>query len=651
MKIGHLISTNGIPFVESIISDVSHKLDSLSDCERETYRNNNAMAIAQLDTKKTLIVSGPGTGKSYLFMERINKWYQNNSEAKVLVTSFVRKLVNDLQNEISNTLQLTSSQKSNITVSTIHKYARSLVEKNHGTKHIKFKPHFRIIGETWKQVIWADVIAFEPKIRNTQFKWIDFETQLHNANFNSSGNWKSLKAHYFTLSRFYNAAGFADIILHATDALDEDNALDNNTHFIIDEFQDFNLAEEKLINRIVGQDKDVLVVGDDDQVLYDTLKSSTPAILRNLYNNTLYAKGMLPFCSRCSYHITKCAEHFIHQNMDANCIRKIYLPIKKSCSEAKPQIIACATPATAVDYISNFIDSHNNEIIDRMNKLESGEVKDAFLLILSPSKSLTFLGNGRDTLLASAAKYQSKSRRLPEDYSRLLTYYSLAKTPSNNFILRKALYYENTSTERVHELIIEAIRINSGLFKLTAIEVQNVIKKSNAIHSIIHSDTSIKEKVNLVAQHINFSDKYALEKYLLEISQDKNNNYSLLHKEEEEAELDEIGQQNINAVEILTIVGSKGLSADNVIIIGFDDVNMKHISRNAFFVAITRARRQLHLITSMKSKGAKSLHAYFELLPDNHIELYKYRKSDRSKSEIRTKMEFKEYLNTLNSYH
>ena len=56
----------------------------------------------------------------------------------------------------------------------------------------------------------------------------------------------------------------------------------------------------------------------------------------------------------------------------------------------------------------------------------------------------------------------------------------------------------------------------------------------------------------------------------------------------------------MSAVELMTIVGSKGLSADHVIIIGFDNVNMSWVTRNAFFVATTRARRSVHLMTALR---------------------------------------------------
>ena len=155
MTIRFLINNDGTPFVSSELQTLRKTLDSLGDNERTKYRNQNAVAIAQHDAVKFLIVSGPGTGKSHLFLDRIDNWYQKDQNAKVVVTSFVRKLVADLQNDIERDEKLSDEQKGNITVSTLHKFARSIVEKNHGITEWPFKPHFRIIGQSWNCLLYT----------------------------------------------------------------------------------------------------------------------------------------------------------------------------------------------------------------------------------------------------------------------------------------------------------------------------------------------------------------------------------------------------------------------------------------------------------------------------------------------------------------
>src|SRR3989338_10468575 len=325
MSIRFLINNDGDPFASSEMQTLRDALDSLGNDKRTEYRNQNASALAKHGAAKMLIVYGPGTGKSYLFLDKIHHWYQKNQDASVLVMRFIRKLVADLQNDIEDDERLTKEQKRKIKVSTLHKFARGIVEKHHGTAKWQFRPHFRIIGKFWQEIVWDDVLTFYPDIDRSAYTWKGFEKQLHDNAFEESDGWKGLKETYFNLCGFYNAAGFADLILRAKTALAENPGLNESDHFIVDEYQDFNHAEDALIKQLVDNPKGLLFVGDDEQVLYEKLKSGKPTLIRNLYKNTDYVNGMLPFCGRSSYHITKSADHFIQQHRETDCIAKIYL--------------------------------------------------------------------------------------------------------------------------------------------------------------------------------------------------------------------------------------------------------------------------------------------------------------------------------------
>jgi superfamily I DNA/RNA helicase len=112
----HLINENGEPFEDQEL---------------------HARAIARHAAVEMLIVAGPGTGKSTLFKERILFWLEQDSSAGILALSFVRKLVADLDADIANDAGLTDAQKKQIDVCTLHKYARRVVEQNHGTKGLE----------------------------------------------------------------------------------------------------------------------------------------------------------------------------------------------------------------------------------------------------------------------------------------------------------------------------------------------------------------------------------------------------------------------------------------------------------------------------------------------------------------------------------
>ncbi len=649
MDIRYLINDDGTPFASSEIQTLRKALDVLDDDQREEYRNENASAIARHDALRFLIVSGPGTGKSHLFLGRIDHWYQKDQDASVVVTSFVRKLVGDLQNDIKRDEKLSNEQKGRITVSTLHKFARSIVEKNHGTNEWPFRPHFRIIGQSWKEIVWGDVLAFYPGLDRGVYTWEKYEGQLHDNSFNGSDEWRGLKETYFKLCQFYNAAGFADLILRATKALAENSDLNEHSYFIIDEYQDFNLSEEALINQLVDNPKGLLVVGDDEQVLYEKLKSSKPTLIRNLYKNTDYANGMLPFCGRSSYHITKTADHFIQQQKEAQSIERIYLPLKSNSDEPKVQVIACATSPTAVDYIEKFITDNKEAIDERKRQLEAGEAKDAFLLILTPAKEVNFYGQSKDGIKRIVAEYQTETRSFSEDYYRLLSYYSLAKNPHNNFMFRKVLHYKEVSENKVHELIAKAMQDDRRLCDLDIQEIKDALNKCNEIKTILDGQNTVAEKLEQISGLISVVDKAKLKTDIEREAINQEEVAELEHEEEEEAELEEIEVKRMGAVELITVVGSKGLSADHVIIIGFDNVNMNWVTKNAFYVAMTRTRKSLHILTALKSGGATHAHSFVDQLPDDHVEFCSYKKSSRSKEQLQGRLGFKGYLDNLNS--
>jgi len=172
--------------------------------------------------------------------------------------------------------------------------------------------------------------------------------------------------------KFYNAAGFADLIVRAKDALKENPALNTHGFFIFDEYQDFNAAEENLLEPITYAAEATLIVGDDDQVLYERLKSGKPSLIRAIYRATDTVNAMLPYCGRCDFHIARAASHFIQRSPDADCIKKIYLPLSEAEGCTKVQVVACATPATAVDYIRKFIEDHRHEIENERRTWQRG---------------------------------------------------------------------------------------------------------------------------------------------------------------------------------------------------------------------------------------------------------------------------------------
>jgi superfamily I DNA/RNA helicase len=559
-----------------------------------------------------LVVAGPGAGKSFLFMDRIKYWLPLNAGDSIYVSSFVRKLCKDLHDEIEANDEIGDEDQQRVTVTTLHTAARSLLERNHGTATQAFDPHIKVISSEWENVVWQDVLKFHPELDARVYSHNGFARQLHTEELDGSEKWIVVRDTYALLSRFYNAVGFADMIVLAREALEQSPELNQHLLWIIDEFQDFNRAEEHLIRAIVETARAVLIAGDDELALYQQLKSSLPEIIVSYYEDRTYANAMLPYCSRCSYYNCLAASSFIAKHRVTRAIGKVYLPFRRDEGDPKVQVVATATPSSAVDYIENFVDDHREELEAHRAQMEADEETDPFLLILSPAKKLDFYGwKNADKRLRDLVEQWSVVRlgRSP-DYRRVASYASVTWDATDNFATRKVVKYEDFDPDSVHELLVEAINHDRRLADVVAERHPEVLERCNTTAGVLESDELTDEqKVDALSELFELEDS---DRLVTELGMHRIQPRSVIGADEGD---EAIETEDVAApVELLTMVGAKGLSAQHVIVIGCDDVNMRRTSPLTFFVALTRARKSQHLIVSAKARGTEA-HPFILDLP------------------------------------
>ena len=205
---------------------------------------------------------------------------------------------------------------------------------------------------------------------------------------------------------------------------------------------------------------------------------------------------MLPFCGRCDFQITCAADYFIKQKPDPGSIKKIYLPLTGAGASQKVQVVACATPGTAVDYIRAFVDSHKKEIVNRKEELANGKAKDACLLILSPSKAVNFYRakGAKEALLDLIEPYSERTREYSDEYYVVLNYYALAKFPANNFTFRKVLHHEGINPESVAPLLQACVERKIPFSSLSHDTIKTVLAKASAVRGVLESQVSTTTK-------------------------------------------------------------------------------------------------------------------------------------------------------------
>jgi superfamily I DNA/RNA helicase len=619
-----LLKPDGTPFADEL-HELEQLLSGLHNEDRIAFRNRNAAAIAGHDATRLLVVAGPGAGKSFLFLGRIRHWLAERDGPSIYVASFVRKLVADLKSEIA--AQLSEEDANRVTATTLHALARSLVERNRGGGDLSLRPHVKVMPPPrWNEMVWRDGRAFHPDIQGS-FGIAAMQAQFHDDAFSSDPEWRRLLATYDQLRRFYNAVGFPDMIVTARAAVEDNPDLIEHDFWIFDEFQDFNTAEAHLVAAVTARAAGVLIAGDDEQALYQALKGSHPEIIVAYYEDPGFAKAMLPYCSRCSYYICKAASAFIERHRAAEGIAKVFIPLQEEPTATKVQVVAASVPSTAVNYVREFLEQNRDELAAHQAAMDEGSETDPFLLILAQSRAMRFFRtkDADQELFALLEEWSAERFEHSDDYWRVATYCSANSYPEDNFAVRKVLWYEGFSYADAHELIADALDRSVPLSATRSAKVGEALDRCKQVADIVESDELRPiEIATACAAILQIANP---ERLASELAADPIKRGAA---KDEGAEIG--GPSRMASVELLSIVGAKGLSAPHVILLGCDNVNLGATTPLAFYVALTRARKSLHLIVAGQAGGADAPHEYVLELPENCCEYRVHKKSGRDDS-------------------
>jgi superfamily I DNA/RNA helicase len=638
-KLIPFVKAEGQTFTAGELDEIRAVLDGLGENQRESVRNANADGIAANDARRMLVISGPGTGKSTLFIGRLRHWLAAHPKHHVSVATFVRKLVTDLNEDIKNDSTVSDEDKKRVSVRTLHRTARGIVESNHGTKDLPLRPFCRIVSPKWEEMVWSDAFVLNPEYEARDYPWAQIVGSLYDAEPRAEAPWLVLRKSHILVQRLYNALTFPDLILVATQALRERPALAADTLFIIDEFQDFNLADRELIRALTTEAPGLLLAGDDDQVLYDQLRRGHASIIRDYYQDAEFAKAVLPFCSRCSFHICRAAESFLMSDRPQEAIPKLFLPIHDP-ADPKVVIAAATSPTAGVAYIERFVEQHKGQLEERAHAISEHKVKDPYLLLLTPARKMRFLNvkGALRHLEEVLAPFRISDSQLCEDYWIVRDYYYLAKDPTQNFSMRKVFAHEEIDPDTVASLIKRVASEERDFIALDDEVTGACLEKSAKVRQVIESGGSGQELVGHLRDLIPISSADDLVRDL--------DRAPLTKAADPDDETPEFGQsQSVTPVQVVTIVGAKGLSADHVVVLGCDDVNLQRTTRNAFFVAMTRARKSLTLLACVGGGGASMLHNFVAALPDQHSQAV-YAKADET-IECRSIAELEDRLKKL----
>lgn len=247
--------------------------------------NDQQTAAVQHKDGPILVFAGAGSGKTRVIVSRIAHLIHHHRipAYKILAVTFTNKAAAEMKARVSR--MLGESEAIQLTIGTFHSIcARILrIESN----HIGLAPSFTIVDDPEqiarvKRAILAlnlstdrvnprSICEYISRMKN---KFISPEAQIESAGFNIQLKWMAqVYAEYENQLKNDQAVDFDDLIVKVVRLFDDNLTICEKyqkkfEYIMIDEYQDTNHAQYRLVSRLAALYRNIMAVGDDDQSIY-----------------------------------------------------------------------------------------------------------------------------------------------------------------------------------------------------------------------------------------------------------------------------------------------------------------------------------------------------------------------------------------------
>ncbi len=227
-----------------------------------------------------LVLAGAGSGKTRVITHKI-AWLLRECAYRadaVAAITFTNKAAREMQERVGRLLEGVSAR--GLTVTTFHSLGLRLLREE--AAHAGLKPRFSIFDAADAGAIVADILKTTDKalIRQTATRisaWknalLSPAQALQTAEDDASAVAARVYDRYDATLRAYQAVDFDDLIRLPADVLGSQAAVRERWqnrlhHVLVDEYQDTNAAQYRLLKLLTGVRAAFTAVGDDDQSIY-----------------------------------------------------------------------------------------------------------------------------------------------------------------------------------------------------------------------------------------------------------------------------------------------------------------------------------------------------------------------------------------------
>ena len=282
-----------------------------------------------------LVLAGPGAGKTLVLTKRIARLLEStpNRRFRILALTYTNKAGDEMRDRVQ---QMVPDLVERTVIGTFHSFCVRLL-RLHGS-HLGFTPDFRIYDQDAdREELLRDALRSEAKrgadVSEDDVRWLKMvdrfrknlvspkDAEQHFFDHSTGIHVAHIYRVYESALRENNTMDFDGMILNAHRLVTEIPVLAvriqrSYPYWMIDEFQDITPAQFRLICLLAkGNFKNVFVVADDDQIIYQWTGAGYQQVL---ISGKTFSPRLIQLVEnfRCPADIVNAANNLISHNFD-----------------------------------------------------------------------------------------------------------------------------------------------------------------------------------------------------------------------------------------------------------------------------------------------------------------------------------------------
>lgn len=606
-----------------------------------------------------LIVAGAGAGKTKTITHRIVHLIKGGiAPERILAVTFTNKAAKEMRERVIAEIEKNAKgQNSTPFVSTFHSLGVFIIKEN--ARMLGLTKYFTILDESDSislikeamKEIGIDPKQYEPrKIKNIISREKGKFTQIGEYAEGASGELGRIVLQIWNLyekqKNKENSLDFDDLLLKSVKLLKDNENIrriyqEKWSHIHIDEYQDTNEVQYLMSKLLIGEKKNICVVGDADQNIYSWRGANLKNILSFEKDYPSAKIVLLEENYRSTQNILEAANVVIKKNKyrpDKNLFTKNQTGEKIGLYEALDE-----------NDEADFVATKILEIIDSQNQSNSP-------LALLSEIAILYRANFQSRALEEAMlryniPYQVLGVKFFErkEIKDTLAYLRAALSPESLSDIKRIINFPARGIGKVTlakifagelESLPVKVRIKINNFYQTLEEIKEkistakasetikfVVKKSGIEHELSSGTEedmerleNIKELVTLALKYDSLPNGAGIERLLEEAA---------LASDQDSLAINEEKKKEKPGVKLMTVHASKGLEFKYIFVAGLEDGLFPHErqgeakedseeERRLFYVAVTRAKEKLFLSFANYRTifGSRQINAPSEFISD-----------------------------------